>query len=60
MDFSDFLSDVLLLIFMNIKCQWDFAMEKPVVQQGRRWVMWCMQFIQQAVQIEDITHKTNK
>ena len=27
-NFSRFLTDVLLMIFINIKCQWDFIMEK--------------------------------
>ena len=27
-DFLDILSDILLVIFMNIKCQWDFPMGK--------------------------------
>ena len=30
--FPDYLSHIHLVIFKNIKCQWDFIMEKPVVQ----------------------------
>ena len=32
--FPDFLSDVLLVIFINIKCQRDFILEKNVAQPG--------------------------
>ena len=31
-NFSRSLSDVLLMIFVNIKCQWDFKMGKNVAQ----------------------------
>ena len=33
LNFSRFLSDVLLMIFMNMKCQWDFIMGKNPVAQ---------------------------